>query len=161
MVRETMRRADQGSALHGPTIARAKADYLAEVVHARSLSEWRRHSGWVGKFLAFAHTVRRESGLPPAAEKELLADNALARYFLAGVAAERKGRTRTAAARRALSLERGRLGAPTLNADLSIRDVVRAARQWLNTKQTLAWNTTNKALKILSYLKATRTHCFT
>ena len=127
MVRETMRRADQGSALHGPTIARAKADYLSEVVHARSLSEWRRHSAWVGKFLAFAHTVRRESGLPPAAEKELLADNALARYFLAGVAAERKGRTRTAAARRALSLERGRLGAPTLNADLSIRDVVRAA----------------------------------
>ena len=122
-----MLRVDHGSPLRGPTIARARTAYLTEVAHARSLAEWRRHSAWVKKFLVFARTVCCESGLPVIPDKDLLRDNVLARYFLAGVAAEHTGRTRAGAARRALSLERGRLGAPTLNEDLSIRDVVRAA----------------------------------
>jgi hypothetical protein len=127
VVHDMMLRVDHGSPLRGPTIASARTAYLTEVVHARSLAEWRRHSAWVEKFLVFARDVCRESGLPAILDKDLLRDNVLARYFLARVAAEHKGRTRPAAARRALSLERGRLGAPTLNEDLSIRDVVRAA----------------------------------
>jgi hypothetical protein len=127
VVEAILHRIDGGSPLKGPTLDKARAAYRSSVVHARSLADWRRHEAWVSRYLGFAHSVVQESGLRVLSERALLAHNGLIRYYVATVAAENKGPTRPGKARRALSLARGRMSAPSLNIDASISDVVKSA----------------------------------
>ena len=101
------------------------ADYITAGL---SIDSWQRYVSWLRKFGAYLQVLAFDKGKTRPTPR-MMAHNGIALEFLAMVADERRGRTRAAAALRAINFVRSFLGLPRLSDDpraaLLIRGVAR------------------------------------